>query len=582
MSWRKGLLWVLLLSLLGVLAACQQATPTPIVEKVVETVEVVKTVVVTVEPQVTPQPEQAQEGEQPLLTEEEFEKAKEIYFDLCSGCHGVMRKGATGPSIEPEITTKLGTEALVQIITNGLPGGMPDWGRQGVLKPDEIELMAKFLQMEPPAPPEMPMSMMLDSWKVYVKPEDRPTEPQHDRNWQNFFIVTLRNASQVAVVDGDTKEVVNKIQTGFAVHISRLSKSGRYVYVIGRDGVVTLIDLWMDPPQKVAEVRVCYDARSVDTSKYPGYEDQYAIVGCYWPPHIVVLKGDTLEPITIASTSSYTYDTGEFVREARVASIVSSHERPEWVVSVKETGYVWLVDYTDPNNLKIRMLKAERYLHDGGWAMKWNGTELAGPSQYFLVAANMRNKIVVVDTKEGQIAKIVPVGTKPHPGRGANWVHPEYGPVWATGHIGDNRVAVIGVDPEGNPDYAWKVVKMIDVPAKGNLFIKTHPKSKYVWVDFPLSTDEKMQRSVCVFDKETLEIVKCWEVADYGRAVHIEFNMDGTEVWVSVWGKYDDVPERQGEVVVYDAETLEEIARIKGLPTATGKFNVYNTMNDIY
>ncbi|NPA06241.1 MAG: nitrite reductase, partial [Chloroflexi bacterium] len=110
----------------------------------------------------------------------------------------------------------------------------------------------------------------------------------------------------------------------------------------------------------------------------------------------------------------------------------------------------------------------------------------------------------------------------------------------------------------------------------------THPKSKYLWVDFPITNDEKMQRSVCVINKDTLEIEKCWEVADYGRAVHFEFNKDGTEVWVSVWGKLDAPQGQQGEVVVYDAETLEEIARIPDLPTATGKFNVYNTMNDIY
>ena len=53
-------------------------------------------------------------------------------------------------------------------------------------------------------------------------------------------------------------------------------------------------------------------------------------------------------------------------------------------------------------------------------------------------------------------------------------------------------------------------------------------------------------------------------------------------MWVSVWGKLDAPEGQQGEVVVYDANTLEEVARIPNLPTATGKFNVYNTMNDIY
>ena len=32
----------------------------------------------------------------PDLTAAEFEQAKEIYFQRCAGCHGVLRKGATG------------------------------------------------------------------------------------------------------------------------------------------------------------------------------------------------------------------------------------------------------------------------------------------------------------------------------------------------------------------------------------------------------------------------------------------------------------------------------------------------------
>jgi len=33
---------------------------------------------------------------------------------------------------------------------------------------------------------------------------------------------------------------------------------------------------------------------------------------------------------------------------------------------------------------------------------------------------------------------------------------------------------------------------------------------------------------------------------------------------------------------VLDAVTLQEIARLEGLQTPTGKFNVHNTVNDVY
>jgi len=63
--------------------------------------------------------------------------------------------------------------------------------------------------------------------------------------------------------------------------------------------------------------------------------------------------------------------------------------------------------------------------------------------------------------------------------------------------------------------------------------------------------------------------------------VHFEYNRDGTEVWVSLWGDASK-PGETGEIVIYDDATLEEKARIENLVTPTGKFNVYNTVNDIY
>ena len=514
----------------------------------------------------------------PPITKEEMKKAAQIYFDRCAGCHGMLRKGATGPALTPDRTRKLGTEALEAFIYNGTLGGMPDWGKQGILNKEEINLLARYLQHEPPPPPELSMQQMKSTWKVYMAPEDRPTRPQHSLNWKNFFGVILRDVGKVAIVDGDTKKLVNVVNTGFAVHILRSSASGRYMYAIGRDGKATVIDLWLSKPDKVAEVKVCYDARSIDTSKYHGFEDKYAVVGCYWPPSFVVLDGETLEPKKIVSTSSYYYDTQEFVREARVASIVASHYDPIWVLNIKEAGQVWLVDYSkvDKGTVKIDMIDSERYLHDGGWDLS---------KRYFLVAANMRNKVVVIDTKDKELEAIVKVGTKPHPGRGANIDHPKYGPIWCTGHIGEKRIACIGTDPEGHPQYAWKVAKWFDLPGEGggNLFIKTHPKSKYLIADRPLNPDPQLKRSIFVFDKVTFELVKTLKVPEKYkniRAVHEEFSEDGSEFWISVWGRKD----QPTAILVYDAKTLKLKKEITGdwVRTPTGKFNVYNTMKDIY
>lgn len=526
---------------------------------------------------VAEQPTAAPVSQAPLLNEQDFTWAKQVYFERCAGCHATLRNGATGPALTPDKTTLLGTVGLSTIIYNGTSRGMPDWGKQGFLTTEQIDTMAKFLQMEPPVPPELPIERMRASWKVLVAPDQRPATPQTQRDWQDYFIVTLRDAGQVAVVDGDTYEVVNNVDSGYAVHITRMSATGRYAYVIGRDGKLALIDLWMEKPTKVAEVQVCYDARSVEVSKYNGPEgdftDKLAVVGCYWPPHFVIMDGQTLEPINIVSTRGYTVDTKEYHPEPRVASIVASDFKPEWIINIKETGQIWMVTYTDPRAPLITMLPAARFLHDGGWD---------STHRYFLVAANQSNKVAVVDAKEGTVTALVDTPKIPHPGRGANWIDPAFGPVWSTSHLGDPAIVSIGTDPEGHPDSAWKAMRITSLPGSGSLFIKTHPNSKWVWVDMTLNADPVLARTICVIAKaDPSKTYKCWEASTYGRAVHFEYNREGTDVWVSIWGDASK-PGETGEIVIYDDATLTEKARIKDMITPTGKFNVFNTIFDVY
>lgn len=523
----------------------------------------------------------SEEHDDILLSEADMERGKQIFFDRCAGCHGVLRKGATGKNIEPENTRKKGTAYLEAMITNGSPAGMPEWGKSGILSPDEVKLMAKYVQNPVPAPPEWAMPDIKASHKVFIPVDQRPTAPPANRNWQNYFGVVLRDAGKVAIIDGDTYEKISIVDTGFAVHILRTSATGRYFYSIGRDGKVTLIDLWMDEPDRVAELRPVLEARSIEASRFEGYEDKYAIVGGYWPPAVVIMDGDTLEPLKMLGTSGYEVNDGTYVREARVAAIVADHHHPTWVVNVKETGQMWLVDYSalegDAPSLKVDIIDAERYLHDGGWDLS---------KRYFLVAANAKHKIAVIDTQTQKLIALVDTnGNTPHPGRGANIDHPEHGPLWATGHIGSNHISFIGTDPVGHPDNAWKLVTQTELPEAGggNLFIKTHPNSEHIYADRPLHPDKMLADSIFVMDKNTLKNKKTLVIPEEYRghkAVHMEYNRAGTEVWVAAWGRKDQT----GAILVYDDKTLELKKVITGdwMVTPTGHFNVYNTVHDIY
>ena len=456
---------------------------------------------------------------------------------------------------------------------------MPNWGTSGDMNDAEVDLMARYVQQEPPTPPEFGMEAMKKTWKVIIPPEKRPTKKMNNYDISNIFSVTLRDTGEVALIDGASKKIINIVKTGYAVHISRTSASGRYLFVIGRDAKINLIDMWMEKPDNVAEIRVGLEARSVETSKAKKYEDKYAIAGSYWPPQYTIMKGDTLEPLKIQSTRGTTVDTQEYHPEPRVASIVATHNKPEFIVNVKETGKILVVDYTDINNLKTTEIGAARFLHDGGWDAS---------KRYFMVAANNSNKIAAVDSQTNKLAALVDVGKIPHPGRGANFVDPKFGPVWATGHLGDETIALIGTDPKGHPKQAWKVVRTLNAQGGGNLFIKTHPKSTNLWVDTPLNPDAKIAQSVAVFDLKNPD--KPFEVLPIGewagvtegakRITQPEYNKAGDEVWFSVWSAKN----QQSAIVVVDDKTrkLKAVIKDPAIVTPTGKFNVHNTQHDVY
>jgi nitrite reductase (NO-forming) / hydroxylamine reductase len=369
--------------------------------------------------------------------------------------------------------------------------------------------------------------------------------------------------------------VLAHIPTGYAVHVMKATEHhsidepenpGRFWYTMGRDGKMTKIDLWQNPENMlVAEVKIAYDARDVAVSG----DGKYVIGGGYWPPHFAIVDAVTMEPVKVVSTRGMNVD-GEYVEESRVAAIYTTPHEPTWLVAIKELGQIWQVDYTDIDNLRIEQIDNSKYLHDGFFDPT---------GRYFQIAANASDQMVVVDSKTRKLEAIIDTKAKPHPGPGANWLDPNCGPVGGTTHLGVGVVTVWGNDPINRPDDAWKICYEVETDGPG-LFIRTHETSDYVWADQTLHPEPEIQQSIKVFSKETGEVVKTIQLTEVEGyvATHFEFNEDGSEVWVSVWNRSDSKTDN-GEIVVFDAKTLEEKARIKGLFAPTGKFNVYNRSN---
>jgi nitrite reductase (NO-forming)/hydroxylamine reductase len=520
---------------------------------------------------------------EPALSAEDKAAAGKTYFERCAGCHGMLRKGATGKNLEPANTANSAVRRLEKIMAYGTEGGMVNF--DDILSKKEIANMAAYLQMPAEAPPEWSLADIKGSWKLLIPVAQRPTKQMNNVNLKNVFSVTLRDSGEVALIDGDTKKIWSVIKTGYAVHISRMSTSGRYVHVIGRDG-----RLRSDRPV----VRTADHGGDAEGGLRSAFDRNVQVQGLRGQ-----VRGRRLLLATAvhdsrrsdAGAAEERLDAGQHGGRklpsgaARGVDHFASESKPEWVINIKETGMIKLVDYSDLANLKEVTINSAKFLHDGGWDSS---------KRYFLVAANASNKVAVVDTQEGKLAALVDTAKIPHPGRGANFKHPTYGPVWATSHLGADVISIIGTDPAGHPQSAWKVVQELKNHGANSLFVKTHPKSANLWADAPLNPDPKLAGSVSVYRIADLgkpdarsEVIDLAAAADLGktkgvqRVVHGEYNEKGDEIWFSVWTGNKTEP---SAIVVMDdkTRTVKTVIKDPRLVTPTGKFNVYNTMHDIY
>ena len=147
----------------------------------------------------------------------------------------------------------------------------------------------------------------------------------------------------------------------------------------------------------------------------------------------------------------------------------------------------------------------------------------------------------------------------PHLGSGITW--PWNGTtVLATPNLREGLVSIIDTAN-------WKTIKKISTLGPG-FFMRSHENSPYAWVDVFSGPDKDAMQ---VIDKQTLEIVKTLRPAPGKTSAHVEFTRDGKYALVSIW-------ETDGAVVVYDANTLEEVKRLP-MNKPVGKYNVYNKIH---
>ena len=481
-----------------------------------------------------------------------------LYAAHCAACHGAGRLGGTGPALLPENLRRLKRAKAAKVIAEGRAATqMPGFAE--TLSAAEIEGLVALIYTPLPGLPawgaaEIEASRSLDETAAGVE------KPVFDADPLNLFVVVETGDHHATVLDGDRFVPLHRFQTRFALHGGpKFTPDGRHVFFMSRDGWVTKFDLYA--LSTVAEVRAGINSRNIAISE----DGRHIAVANYLPHTLVLLSAADL------SVDKVIPAVDRWGRPSRVSAVYQARPRKSFVAALKDVPEIWEIA-TDPEAPAVFAglvhshetgMKEALAAESGLFALR--RIEAPEPLDDFFFTPDYRNLIgsardgqsaVVVNLNVGRDIARVDLPGLPHLGSGIAWRY-RGRPVMATPHLKEARLSVIDLAD-------WSIVKTIETKGPG-FFLRSHENTRYAWTDVFFGPHRDL---VHVIDKQTLEIAKTLRPAPGKTAAHVEFDRDGSHALLSIW-------EQDGAVVVYDAETLEEVKRLP-MSKPSGKYNVWN------
>ncbi len=482
----------------------------------------------------------------------------EDYSENCASCHGADRLGGLGPALIPETLRRMRGPKVAAVIRDGRTATqMPGFG--DALDEAAIAALSDYLK-EPLAevPPwgeaEILASRVLDEEYVVA------AAPVWDSDPMNITLVVETGDHHVSVLDGDTFAVLDRFETPFAVHGGpKFSPDGRYVFIMSRDGWVQKYDLWS--LQQVGRVRAGLNSRNIAMS----HDGKWLAVANYLPMTLTLLS---TEDLSVARVMEVVSKQGE---PSRVSAVYQAPQRQSFILALKDAPEIWEVA-TDPNADPVY----EGFIHtqrkgmieaipssEGLFARR--RIEISEPLDDFFFDDDYRNLIgaardgvrgVVVNLNVGREIAELPLEGMPHLGSGISWER-DGRRVMATPHLKEGKLSILDTE-------SWEAITTIRTEGPG-FFLRSHENTPYFWADVFFGPNKDAMH---VIDKQSLEIVRTLRPVPDATVAHVEFTRDGKHALVSVW-------EEDGAVIVYDAQTLEEVKRLP-MRKPSGKYNVFN------
>ena len=441
-----------------------------------------------------------------------------LYYKYCSMCHGKQREGISAPPLLPSFIKKISDERLAHIIRYSLPQTlMPKFD---FLSDEEIGLIVKYLRT-PAKGVHWSKQDILQSRQKLSNPKKRLNIGDID----NVTLVVERGADRVWVMENE--KVLDRFSFKNVHGGLKYTLDGKNFYVPTRDGWIGHYSLQNGRLEH--KVRACVNLRNVSLSR----DGKYLFATCLLPQMVVVFDRATLEPVKIEKV------------DGKISALYELYSRDEAIFTFRDRPKLVKVD---TKSLEFCYYDLDKPIEDF----------FIDPFEEFIIGTTRRGKdLRVYNIDNLKEVFVAPIEGMPHLFSATYWYR-DGKFYFATPHLRKPYITVWQM-------YDWKLVKRVDVGGDG-FFVKTHPQSRYLWVDN--GSDE-----LVLVDKERFALKKLIPRKNK-RYIHTEFSGDGKYAYLSIY-------EPDGDLLVWQTDTFKEL---KDYPAnvPVGKYNFINKNRIFY
>lgn len=450
-----------------------------------------------------------------ISTSHEGHKGKELYRAYCALCHHPDRLGLTASPLLSQLLRNFSDEDLFSIIKHGLSATqMPSFGD---LHDEEIKAIVSFLR----TPTEVKWSK--EDIKNSLEISNKDTAPLKIKDIKNLTIVVERGNNKVWVMEADS--ILDKFDYSNIHGGLKFTPDGKIFFIPARDGWAGMYDT--DKGRLFAKIRPCVNLRNISLSR----DGKSLFASCLLPESIVI--------IDVAALKNGQASLKYLPLKGKINALYELHSRDEAVFTFRDKP---LLGIMNTKNFHVRYIKLKKPFDDF----------FIEPMDNYVIGSSRNGKCLqVYSMKEGKKVFEHPIDSMPHLFSSAFWY--DRGTIYfATTHIGKPYLTVWKM-------YDWGFVRKVDVGGSG-FFVRTNSNNPYLWVDN--GTDE-----LVLIDKRELSKKKIVPIKGK-KVIHTELSGDGKIAYISIY-------ENDGNLILYDASTLEELSRFPAkLPV--GKYNFVN------